>query len=217
MSKGPEEVEGEQGTLEETSSEETIELDDVDDTPGVESGSATPEHLNLQNEVKKWKTFARRHEQRAKENYEKLQEFEDAQKSDIEKLSERAAKAEKEREQASLQVSRMQIAIDYKLTMDEAKRLQGSTPEELEEDAEELVKLLQARAAANAKTSSEDEADKATEEGKAPPRKIAKKAAPTRKRPKERLRPGAVSPGSESDTRSGEEIASAVLKRARGY
>lgn len=217
MSKGPEEVEGEQGISEETSTEETIELDDVDDTPAVESGSVNPEFLNLQNEVKKWKTFARRHEQRAKENYDKLQEFEDAQKSDIEKLSERAAKAEQDRAEASLQVARMQIAIDYKLTMDEAKRLQGKTPEELEEDAEELIKLLQARESSNAKTSSEEEAAKGDEEAKAPVRKTIKKAAPTRKRPKERLRPGAVSPGSEADTRSGEEIASAVLKRARGY
>lgn len=216
MSKGPEEVEEGQGTVDDVA-DETIELDDVDDAPVVESGNANPENLNLLNEVKKWKTFARRHEQRAKENYEKLQEFEDAQKSDIEKLSERAARAEQEREQASLQVARMQIAIDYKLTMDEAKRLQGSTPEELEEDAEELMKLLQARESAKAKASSEEGQGKDDEDEKAPPRKVAKKAAPTRKRPKERLRPGAVSPGSEADTRSGEEIAAAVLKRTRGY
>lgn len=121
--------------------------DDDDDDTGNGSGASplNVENNKLKNELKKWKTFARKHEQTAKENYDKLQELEGKDKSDVERLTSKVSKAEQERDEAHLKVARAEIALEYGLTMAEAKRLQGTTREELEEDAEELVELLAAR------------------------------------------------------------------------
>lgn len=124
--------------------------DDDDDDDDDDTGSSGASPLNveigkLRSEVSKWKKFARKHEQTAKENYDRLQELENQDKSDVERLTSKVSKAEQERDEAALKVARAEIALEYGLTIAEAKRLQGTTREELEEDAEEFIQLLKSR------------------------------------------------------------------------
>lgn len=105
-------------------------------------------------EVEKWKALARKNEQRAKENAEaakRLAEFEDAQKTENQKALERAEAAEKRAAELEIQALRNDVALRKGLTATQAKRLVGSTLEELEADADELLAdLKNARPASTA-------------------------------------------------------------------
>lgn len=72
----------------------------------------------------------------------KAAEFDKAQeanKTEIEKANERASKAEAEAAQIRLEADRSAVALAKGLTPNQAKRLVGTTKEELEADADELV------------------------------------------------------------------------------
>jgi hypothetical protein len=69
----------------------------------------------------------------------KVQEHEDASKSEHEKAAERAAAAETAAKTATTETLRLRIALSKGLTETQAKRLVGDTKEELEADADELV------------------------------------------------------------------------------
>lgn len=89
-----------------------------------------------------WKAEARKWEQRAKENTEaakRLQDLENAQKSEQQKLTERAEAAERERDQIRTEAMRLRIAADKGLTPKQASRLRGNSEEELLADADELL------------------------------------------------------------------------------
>jgi hypothetical protein len=92
-------------------------------------------------ELEKWKALARKHEGRAKENAaaaKRLAELEDAQKSELQKLQERAEAAEAK----ALTAARRSAAVDAGLPVGMADRLQGSTDEELIADAKALAEAL---------------------------------------------------------------------------
>ncbi|MFM9703599.1 hypothetical protein [Streptomyces galilaeus] len=72
----------------------------------------------------------------------KLQAFEDRDKTEAQKLAERAQTAEAEAAKASARLLRFEVAADKKLPAGWANRLQGSSKEELEADAEALLKEL---------------------------------------------------------------------------
>jgi len=73
---------------------------------------------------------------------EKLKEYEDANKTEAEKQAERLAELEKT--SAAVQKENMQIKVASAkgLPIDIASRLQGATKEEMEADAENLLKLM---------------------------------------------------------------------------
>lgn len=92
-----------------------------------------------------WKVEARKWESRAKENAaaaKKLQEIEDAQKSETEKLLARAEAAEKRA--ADLEAARLRdrVAQANGIPADLVDRLVGATEEELAADAQRLAALL---------------------------------------------------------------------------
>lgn len=101
---------------------------------------------DLAAEVEKWKALSRKNEQRAKDNEDaakRLAELEDAQKSELEKILARAEAAEKqlaEREQAD----RARALADEvaKAKGVPAGVLRGSTREELEAHADEILALI---------------------------------------------------------------------------
>jgi len=64
-------------------------------------------------------------------------------KSDLEKAADRATKAEAEAATARIEAARASVALDEGLTPTQAKRLVGTTREELLADAQELKKDLQ--------------------------------------------------------------------------
>lgn len=92
-----------------------------------------------------WKAEARKWEDRAKSNYEaaqRLAEIEEAQKSEEQKRAEALDAAERRAAEAERQLMVLEIAAEKGLTPAQAKRLSGSTREELEADAAELLDLL---------------------------------------------------------------------------
>lgn len=86
----------------------------------------------------KWKALARKHEKQAKELADRLQGLEDKDKSESERLTERIAQLEKDLTSATAKADRFEVALDKGLDMTRAKRLTGTTREELEADADEL-------------------------------------------------------------------------------
>jgi tRNA splicing endonuclease len=82
---------------------------------------------------------------RVAELEEKLQEHEDAQKSEHEKLVEKAAAAETRAVEAETRLLRYEVAHEHGLDMAAAGFLTGTTREEIEHRAAELSKLLKER------------------------------------------------------------------------
>lgn len=97
-------------------------------------------------EIEKWKALARKNETRAKENADKakrLDDLEEAQKSELEKLTARAEAAEAkiaEREKAdAARALAEEVAKDKGVS---TSILRGSTREELEAHADSILELL---------------------------------------------------------------------------
>lgn len=82
---------------------------------------------------------SRKHERRARESAAKIQEFEDRDKTEQQKLEERAQQAEQRAVELETTATRAEVAAEKGLTNKQARRLQGSTREELEADADELL------------------------------------------------------------------------------
>jgi len=69
----------------------------------------------------------------------KAQELEDANKTESQKLTERAAAAEKVATDAQSELMRLRVGVRKGLTEKQASRLVGATEEDLEADADELL------------------------------------------------------------------------------
>jgi hypothetical protein len=96
-------------------------------------------------EAEKWKKFARQHEATAKSNADaakRLADMEEANKTEAQKLADKAAAAEKKASEAELKALRLEVAGEKGLTPAQAKRLIGGSREELEADADELIKTF---------------------------------------------------------------------------
>jgi|SRR5215831_15630968 len=72
----------------------------------------------------------------------RLKEYEDRDKTELEKATAQAAASEKRATDAELRLLRYEVATQHGLGMEAAAFLTGSTKEELELRAEELAKLL---------------------------------------------------------------------------
>jgi len=91
--------------------------------------------------VKELRAEAARHRKEAQEAKAKAQEYEDRDKSELEKLTNKLAKAEQAKTEAETSLLRYQIAAEKQLSAEAAELLTGSTREELEERAERLLSL----------------------------------------------------------------------------
>jgi hypothetical protein len=94
-----------------------------------------------------WKAKARDWEKRAKANAEaatKLAQLEESQKTEAQKLADRAAQAEKERDEARLDALRMKVGASKKLPADVIDLLKGDTEEELSAHADRLAEHFKA-------------------------------------------------------------------------
>lgn len=120
--------------------------DDTSETTTAQTGNGTATDPGA--EVEKWKSLARKHESQAKANSaaaKRLAELEDANKSELEKLSDQLKNAETASSSNAIAALRLDVALDKapdgmspaKIRA-LAKRLSGSTREELEADADEL-------------------------------------------------------------------------------
>lgn len=89
----------------------------------------------LRKEAAKYRTEAKANADAAK----RLAALEESQKSEQQKLLERAEAAERERDTVRSEALRLRIAADKGLTPKQAARLRGSSEEELLADADELL------------------------------------------------------------------------------
>lgn len=106
--------------------------------PPAESKPATTENAETD-----WKVEAQKWEKRAKENFEKAKkfdEFEEASKSEAQKLAERLAKAEADATSAQADALRYRAAAKYGISDEDASLfLTGSDAETLERQAARLA------------------------------------------------------------------------------
>lgn len=96
-------------------------------------------------ELEHWKTMARKQEQRAKENAaaaQRLAELEDAQKTEQQRLEDRAAAAEAERDTARQELTRLRMAARYGIGEDDLDLLGSGTDDEIEARAKRLSERL---------------------------------------------------------------------------
>jgi hypothetical protein len=92
--------------------------------------------------VEFWKQKAREQETRAKANAtaaQRLEEIENANKTETQRAADALTAAEKRAQDAEGRALRLEVATEKGLTAAQAKRLVGSTREELEADADELL------------------------------------------------------------------------------
>ena len=114
----------------------------ADETPQAEVETSTPTETTERprDEVPpEVKAALRKANKEAETLRLKLQEFEDRDKTEAQKLADRAEAAERRLAEVEAQSLRLEVAADKGLTPAQARRLLGSTREELEADADELL------------------------------------------------------------------------------
>lgn len=99
----------------------------------------------------------------------KAREFEDRDKTELQKAVERAEAAERAATKATGQLLRFRVAAEKGLTGDWADRLRGESQEELEADADRLLEQLKPAGPPTARTSAFDGGVRTTPEKKGTP------------------------------------------------
>jgi hypothetical protein len=160
----------------------TPDTDNGPDTPADPTPAPSQADKDWQQEAAKWKALARKHEDAAKSLKplaDKAKELEDAGKSDLERLTAELQSHQARVTQAESELMRLRVAMRKGLSETQARRLVGSTEDELETDADDL--LASFRPAPVEEPVVEEAKDEEPDRDPNP-----------RRRPHERLRPGAV-------------------------
>lgn len=90
-------------------------------------------------EVERLKKALAKANKDSERNRKRLKEYEDAEKTEQQRLQERAETAERNATDLEIKLARADVAAEKGLTARQARRLQGSTREELGADADELL------------------------------------------------------------------------------
>lgn len=117
-----------------------------DDPKGAEDEALREEGKRALESERKLKREA---EKRAEELAKRLKEIEDKDKSEVEKLREQVEQQNKALADAETKSLRLEIGTAKGLTPAQARRLVGSTKEELEADADELLQAFSGKSADN--------------------------------------------------------------------
>jgi len=158
---------------------------DDDDDPTDKDG----EHDYQAGEAK-WRAMSRKHEAQAKTNAaaaKKLDEIEESNKTESQKLADKATVAEKRATDAEAKATRYEVAAELGIQAKHLKYLTGSTKEEIEESGKGIIDDFP-------ETYGQSDTD-------------GKQTKPTR--PKERLRSGAA-PDEEPDETDPRKLAASV-------
>lgn len=118
------------------------EDDDDDDDGGSGRASGGGNANGNADDVEAMKRALKKANKEAEQTRLKLKEYEDRDKSETEKLSERNRELESTLTTAEQRAMRLEIALDKGIPKTLAVRLQGDTREEMEKDADELLKTL---------------------------------------------------------------------------
>ena len=117
----------------------TTDTTTTDATQTATSDAAKADEKDWEAESVKWKAFARKHEDAAKANADKAKrfdEFEESQKTEQQRLADRAATAEAKVVEIEARALRAEVAAAKGIP---AALLAGSTQEELEASADALL------------------------------------------------------------------------------
>lgn len=164
---------------------DTDEGPEPDAEPRKSSTPPARADKDWQAETEKWKALARKHEKAVADLLplaDKAKELEDASRTDLERATAEAQGHLARADKAEGELLRLRVALRKGLTETQAKRLVGATEDELEADADDLM------ASFRPKVDTEPEPD---------PEPAEPARDDRRRRPQERLRPGAVP---EADT-----------------
>jgi hypothetical protein len=191
--------------------EETSVSDDTTTTPpeGGTSTSTGTERTFTQADVDRIVADRLKREREKFADYDQLKAKAaeaDSSKSDLQKLADRVTAAEKRAADAEAKQLRAEVAQTKGLSAAQAKRLTGTSREELEADADELLEAFGGSKKTDPKPADGDSEDGGTDGQDA--------GAVLFGRPKERLTPGAA-PDAEPE-KDADQLADAVLKRTRG-
>lgn len=144
-----------------------------------------------------WKYNARKWEKDAKANSEAAKrwaEFEDSQKSELQRLQERAEAAERERDEERRTRARLMAAAAHNLSADLLDRFGGATEEEINETAQVISQEIESEVARRLPDLVEAELAQRVEAEVE--RRLAEReqhtSAPSGRRPVEALTPGAM-------------------------
>lgn len=190
---------------------------DDKDPDDDEPTTAKPAQVDDDGDGTDWKAEARKWERRAKESHreaqenstaaQRLEELENADKSEAEKANARAVAAEAKAKAAERRALAAEVAAEKGLSMSVARRLVGETREELETDADELLESF----------GSKGEGGKVNDKGEGAGAATGTKSD-AKRMPKEDLRPGASNDDDETaDLTSAEadKIADGILAGRR--
>lgn len=122
----------------------------MSEAPAEQPTTETPTAPEAPAQETDWKAEARKWEDRAKQNSkaaERLAEFEEAQKTEAQKLAERAEAAEKRAAEFETQALRLSIASKYGVTGDYLDLIHGGDADALEASAQKVAKLIAAQTA----------------------------------------------------------------------
>lgn len=129
-----------EGTMPETEETETEEFDE--ERAKAKIAKANAEAANLRKRAKEAEDKLATLESR-------IEELDGKDKSEVEKLSTKLAETERKAQEAEQRAMRAEVAASKGLTPAQAKRLHGSSLEELEADADELLESFKPQEGAN--------------------------------------------------------------------
>lgn len=145
---------------------------------GGDEATTSPDGEGLKKALAAERKQNRDAQARAKAAEARLQEIEDAQKSEAEKLLERATRAEAEATQARTELTRERIAREEGVPPEFIDRLRGESEDEIRDDAKSFVAALPAREGPDLKTPAapraRDGADPGTTTGLSADEKVAR-------------------------------------------
>lgn len=161
---------------------------------GQASGGRTPAE-----EVAHWKAMARKNEARARENSKaaaKLQELEDKDKTELQRANDRAAKAERDAQEATAERHRLLAAAKHGLGPDLVEYLGTGSEEDIFTRAENLSKVIDGQVTARLTAELQKYGIQFNSDGSGQPNGTAPSAGAAAslalgRRPAESMRPGA--------------------------
>ncbi|AJR18109.1 hypothetical protein GUY44_11960 [Pimelobacter simplex] len=106
-----------------------------DPDPAQDPAPAAEDPTDWKAEARKWEGLAKKHKSAA----ERLQELEDKDKTEAQRLTEDRDSHKTRADQAEGELMRLRVGLAKGLTEAQARRLVGSTKEELEADADDLL------------------------------------------------------------------------------
>jgi hypothetical protein len=120
-----------------------VETEEVEATPDDDEVIAAADNPDaVRNALKRERDAAKAERKKAEDLASRIRELEDRDKTETEKLGERASTAERRAEEAELRALRFEVAAAKGVPLQQAHRLAGGTREELERDADEFLASL---------------------------------------------------------------------------